>query len=242
VVIEPRAALDRMRSRLAGLDEYRFRGGREVRDFGADRITDATGRVHRGDLVVLCPGIRSDLTTSALRQPAVLRAVRIQIAQTEPLPALLSAPVSDLSAPLRHGLAGAVTAPPPRNDPLMGEVDLRLTCVQRPGGALTVGEARRSEEPFDFDVAERPTKVLISRLEEVLGTAVPPVARQWTGTVRECIDGRLWFREDLDDTVALVTGADQRGITLAPVIAADTFDWLLEGTDSGATRPAANTA
>jgi glycine/D-amino acid oxidase-like deaminating enzyme len=242
VVVEPRAALDRLRSHLAGLDAFRFRGGREVRDFGADSITDATGRVHRGDLVVLCPGIRSDLATSALRQPSVLRPVRLQVAQTEPLAAVLAAPVSDVAAPLRHGLGGDVEPLPPQTDPLVGEVELRLTCVQRPGGALTVGEARTMEEPFDFDVAERPTKLLLGRLEEVLGCPVPPVARQWTGTVRECVDGRLWFREVLDDTVALVTGADQRGITLAPVIAEETFDWLMFGRDSGATHPGANRA
>ena len=56
-----------------GATSYRFLGGREVRDFGSDSVTDATGRVHRGDLVVLCPGIRSDLASSALRQPTMLR-------------------------------------------------------------------------------------------------------------------------------------------------------------------------
>ena len=106
-------------------------------------------------------------------------------------------------------------------------MELRLTCVQRPGGGLTVGEARVTlEEPFDFDVAERPTKMLLAHLETIIGGPVPAVTRQWTGTIRECVDGRLWFRDDLDETVAMVTGTDQRGITLAPVIAADTFDWL----------------
>ncbi len=239
MLIEPRMALDHLRSRLGEYEAFRFFGGREIRDFGADSVTDATGRVHRGDLVVLCPGMRSDLSATALSQPPVVRAMRLQVAQTEPLPAKLSAPVSDVSALISHALCGSLARPAGPVVSSLGDVELRLTAVQRPGGALTVGEARSYEEPFDFDVAERPATALLDKLATMLGTSAPTVARHWTGIVRECIDGRLWFRDNLDETVALVTGANQRGITMAPAIATDTFDWLLQGIDSGATRPGA---
>lgn len=238
-VVEPRAVLGQLRDLLARHDSYRFLGGREVHDFGRGSVTDTTGRVHRGDLVVLCPGRSSSLTNSALRQPAVLRDVHIQVAQTEPLDGELPVPVADLASLGRHGLLVDEAAVPRHDDPLMGDTEVRFSCVQRASGALTIGEARQLQAPFDFDVAERPTRAFLDHLGALLGRPAPPVTRQWSGVVKECTDGRLWFREALDETVALVTGSDQRGIALAPVIAADTLDWLLDGDETGATRPGA---
>lgn len=237
--VEPRSVLGELRDLLSAHDGYRFLGGREVHDYGPGSVTDITGRVHKGDLVILCPGRSSSLTTSAVRQPAVLRDVHIQVAQTEPSEARLPVPVADLASLGRHGLLGDEAPVRRHEDPLLGETEVRFTCVQRASGALTLGEARQLEEPFGFDVAERPTKTFLAHLEALLGREAPPVTRQWAGVVKECTDGRLWFRETLDETVALVTGADQRGIALAPVIAADTMDWLLEGDETGATRPGA---
>lgn len=240
LVVEPRAMLDTMRTRLGTSEHYAFRGGVEIRDVGGDSITDATGRTHHGDLVVLCPGARSDLTTSVLRHPRVMRSTRLQVAQTERLEADLGAPLSDLAAMSLSGIGRSEGIQGPASDPRLGNTVVALTCVQRRNRSLTVGEAREQDEPFGFDVAQRPTEVLMNRLGTILGRDAPPVARQWVGSVRQCTDGRLWLREDLDETVTLVTSAGQRGITLAPSIAADTFDWLVDGIDSGATHPGAD--
>ncbi len=61
--------------------------------------------------------------------------------------------------------------------------------------------------------------------------------RRWDGVTNRCTDDRLWYREAVDDDVIVVTGAGQLGLTAAPVIAEDTFDWLDAGADSGATLP-----
>ena len=237
-VMEPRTMLLRLREHLQTNPAYRFIAGREIRDFDAGSITDTTGRVYRGDLVVLCLGTRASLTTSVLGSPATLHRLRLQMLQTEPLGTDFPTLVADVHTLARHGLLSpAMIERYAAPDPLLGEYDVRFSCVQRASGALTVGEAREAEEPFGFDLAERPAKVLLARLEQFLGRPAPAVVRRWNGTLHECSDGRLWHRGDLDETVALITGADQRGITLAPVIAADTFDWLLDGIDSGATRP-----
>ncbi|MCZ7630617.1 MAG: FAD-binding oxidoreductase [Microthrixaceae bacterium] len=240
LVVEPRALLENLRGSVTANDRYTFRGGVEVREVGPDSITDANGRTHRGDLVVLCPGSRSDLTVSVLRQPPILRSIRLQMAQTERFEGTLPTPVSDLAALGQSGIGRSEGITGTAADPRLGSTEVGLTCVQRLNHSLTVGEARDQNEPFSFDVAQRPTDVLMNRLRVILGSEPPPVTRQWVGSVRQCVDGRLWLREDLDETVSLVTGAGQRGIMLAPVIAEETFNWLADGIDSGATRPGAD--
>lgn len=240
LVVEPRALLEDLRAGFAANDRYTFKGGVEVRDVGPDSITDTTGRTHRGDLVVLCPGSRSDLTVSVLSQPPLMRSVSLQMAQTERFEGNISTPLSDLAALSQSGIGRSEGITSTTDDPRLGTTEVGLTCVQRRNRSLTVGEARNQEEPFSFDVAQRPTEVLMSRLARILGSDPPRVARQWVGSVRQCTDGRLWLREDLDETVSLVTGAGQRGIMLAPVIAEETFNWLADGIDSGATRPGAD--
>jgi FAD dependent oxidoreductase TIGR03364 len=239
-LVEPREVLEQVRRELDRHEHYHFRGGVEVRDFDAGSVTDSRGRVVRGDLVVLCPGTRTDLATSITAPPAVLKRVRIQMLQTEPVPAEVRTIVADTTSLLRHLRRSAATGGglPGPNCPA-GEYEVRFNCSQRETGALTVGESREYDEPFEFDLAERPAKAMLSRLGDVLGSPAPSVVRRWAGTVHECVDGRLWYREDLDESVVVVSGTDQRGVTLAPTIAADTFDWVLTGIDSGATRPGA---
>jgi len=240
IVVEPRALLEDLRVSVMSNDGYSFKGGVEVRDVGHDSITDSTGRVHRGDLIVLCPGARSDLTVSVLRQPPVLRTIRLQLLQTERFDGRLPTPLSDVAALGQSGIGRSEGITPTAEDPRLGATEVGLTCVQRRSHSLTLGEARDYDEPFSFDVAQRPNELLMDRLRMILGTEPPPVSRQWVGSVRQCTDGRLWLREDLDETVSLVTGAGQRGIMMAPVIAEDTFNWLADGIDSGATRPGAD--
>lgn len=88
-------------------------GRRIVRDVGS--ITDATGRTHGGDLVVLCPRARSDLTVSVLHQPPILRTIRLQLAQTECFEGNLVAPLSDLAALGQSGIG--------RSEGISGRVD-----------------------------------------------------------------------------------------------------------------------
>ncbi len=240
LVVEPRGMLDALRKILHTDDRYSFKGGVEVRDVDADSVTADTGQTHKGDLVVLCTGCRSDLTVSVLRQPSIIRSVQLQVAQTERFDSTLPSPLSDVAALSHSGLGRDAGITDHSADPLLGDTAVSLTCVQRRNRSLTLGEARDHDEPFGFDIAQRPTEVMMDRLAVILGRTPPPVTRQWVGVIRECTDGRLWLREDLDETVALVTAAGLRGITLAPVMAADTFNWLIDEIDSGATRPGAD--
>ena len=231
--------LPALRSQLLHRGGYEFHGGWEVHEFDATSVTDTAGRVTRGDLVVLCLGSRAALVSSMLSAPNLLRRSRLQMLQTEPVDVPLRTIVADVHTLARHNLLppSVIEALSPA-DPRLGNYDLRFSCLQRTNGALVLGEVRESEEPFDFDLAERPAAALLSRLSAMTGRPPPTVVRRWSGVLHECIDGRLWHREDLDDSVVAVTGADQRGITLAPLIARDTFDWVLDGHDSGGSRRA----
>lgn len=242
LVVEPRHLLEHLRETMSGDGRYRFAGGVDIRDVAPGALTDQNGRVHRGDLVVLCPGSRADLGISLTKQPSPLRAARIQVVQTERMEGDLGAPVSDLAALASSPLGRATAIEAPGTDPRLGSTRVALTCVQRRNRTLTIGETRDYDEPFGFEVSQRPIAALLESLRRILGTDVPPLTHQWAGQVRHCADGRLWLREDLDEATTLVTCADQRGITLAPVIAADTFDWVMDGTDSGATHPGADGA
>lgn len=240
IVVEPRSMLEALRTVMLANDRYTYKGGVDIRDVGQGVLTDATGRTHRGDFSVLCPGSRSDLTVSLMRQPTKLRSMRIQVAQTERLERVLGAPFSDFSALAGSDLGRATGMQLPPADPRLGSTEVLLTCVQRRNRSLTIGETRDCEEPFGFEVSQRPIETLIDRLRGILGADPPAIAHQWVGHVRTCTDGRLWLRDDLDEVTTLVTSAGQRGIMLAPVIASDTLDWLIDGVDSGATHPGAD--
>jgi FAD dependent oxidoreductase TIGR03364 len=235
--LEPRTMLPTLRAHLLGSGAYEFHGGWEVHEFDANSVTDTTGRVTRGDLVVLCLGSRAALVSSMLSSPNLLRRSRLQMLQTEPVDLPLRTMVADVHTLARHNLLppSMIETLSPA-DPRLGNYDLRFSCLQRTNGALVLGEARECEEPFDFDLAERPAAALLSRLSAMTSRPPPTVVRRWSGVLHECIDGRLWHREDLDESVVAITGADQRGITLAPLIARDTFDWVLEGHESGGSR------
>jgi hypothetical protein len=51
------------------------------------------------------------------------------------------------------------------------------------------------------------------------------VARRWSGVYHQLAPGadEVYLREDVDDTVTVITGAGGRGMTCAPAIAEETF-------------------
>jgi hypothetical protein len=237
-VMDPTAALSRLRRTMEATGRYRFRPGVEIRDVESDGVVDYAGRVTKGDFVVLCPGASFRLAASVLRQPSALRSVRLQAVQTSAPAVRLTAPLSDLTSLLAHGVEGhEQDRPPPFPDE--GDIQVRLNCVPRPDGSLLVGQVQDVEDPHGFDLLERPMNEVLRRLENMLGAPLPPVTRRWSGTVHESLDGRLWYRSDLDQSAVVIAGTDERGITLAPAIACDTFDWMLEGIDSGASHAGA---
>jgi FAD dependent oxidoreductase TIGR03364 len=239
-VIEPRLALPALRDQLLAGAGYAFHGGRQVWEVDSGRVVDTAGHVHSGDLVVLCLGARSTVLTNLLTARAPLHRVRVQMMQTAPfqprLPTMVAAGDSvrfwaGFDVPARTHLPAA--------DPVVDEFELQVLCSQRSSGSLTIGETHLYEEPFGFDLSERPYDHMAAALGELLGCPLPAVVRRWDGMYLKCSDDRIWYRENIDEGVLVVTGAGGRGMTLAPAIAEDTFSWLDDGIESGGSLPGA---
>ena len=237
-LIDPTASLRVLREQMAASDNYRFLPGSEVLELQSDAVVDHTGRVTRGDFVVACTGSNFRLASSVLGQPSALRPLRIQALHTRPGPHTPAVPITGLPSLLSHGL-GDGTLPSRPVTARDTSVRIQVKCVPRPDGGMLIGEVLDPEDPEGFDLRERPMTEVTERLERMLGAAIPDVTRRWSGTVHESMEGRLWFRSAIDEAVVVVGGTDERGFTLAPAIARDTFDWLVGGIDSGASSPGA---
>ena len=239
-VVEPRLALSALREELLTGDGYQFLGGRQVWEVDAGSVVDTAGHHHRGDVVVVCTGARSSVLTNGLTARAPLRRARVQVMQTAPFPGRLETLVVDGdTVRFAPGFDVPARSLLPPADPVVEEFHIQVMCAQRASGGLTIGETHEGEEPFGFDLPERPYHHLAARAEALLGRPLPDVIRRWSGIYHQCTDDRLWYREMVDEGVLVVTGAGGRGMTLAPAIAEDTFAFLEDEADSGGSQPAA---
>ncbi len=228
--VEPRACLPAVRAWLAEGHPGRFRyeAGRPVTSISAGTVEDATGEVHRGDLVVVCPGAWVDGPVAELVAGRPLRRVRLQMLQTAPPPVPLTTMLADADS-LRYYPAFAVPARE-RLQPPAEVVDrwaMQLLCSQRANGELTLGDTHEYDEPFELGVVDPPERHLLEQLGRILGTAPPRVLRRWAGVYSQSTDpDRIWHTERLAPGLVVVTGPGGRGMTLAPAIAEHTFTTL----------------
>ena len=228
-IVEPRqvpAALrEYLQRSVAG--RYSWQPGREAVQVAAHAVRDHTGRWHRSDLVVLCPGaahtgLAGPQLAGASRPP--VRRVRLQMMQTAPLDTKLTTSLADGDS-LRYypayDLPGRSQLPPQAAtaDRFRGQ----LLLVQRRDGSLTIGDTHAYDEPFAFDLAEAPYQHLLARAGQFLGTRLPPVQRRWAGVYSQVTGPDLYHRSQVAPGVLLITGAGGRGMTCAPAIAGDTF-------------------
>lgn len=223
-VVEPRQVLPALRAHLLDDREYRWLPGSTVVAIDSGRVVDRHGVVHGADVVVVCPGSVADGPVAALVADAPLRRVQLQMMETSTLGHRLPTSVADGDS-LRYYPAFDVPARAdlePQHD-LAASFDLQLLVSQRASGALTVGDTHRRDEPFDFALDDRPYAELTRRVEAILGTAMPPIARRWSGVYSQHTDGGLCHRDEPIPGVWLVTGPGGRGMTLSPAIAEATL-------------------
>jgi FAD dependent oxidoreductase TIGR03364 len=224
--VEPRRAADALRADLErrAPERYAFHPGRRVVSLGPRSVVDALGTRWEGDLVVVATGAAYDHLPQTAHHAAALRRVRLQMLETTPFPGALTTSLADADS-LRYYPAYEV-APlsrlPPQN-PVAAEHRIQLLLVQRLDGGLTIGDTHAYDEPFDFALSEDPTEELLGRARRILGRALPPVRRRWEGVYAQCLDGRVCLREEVEQSVWLVTGPGGRGMTCSPAIAADTL-------------------
>ncbi|WP_280493862.1 TIGR03364 family FAD-dependent oxidoreductase [Nocardia asiatica] len=234
-VIEPRQALPALRAYLTANDRYTFHAGAEARavtDTGSGaRARDDQGRVFDADLVLVCPGAAHTGLTRELAGTLPVRRVRLQMMQTAPLGEPLTTAVADGDTFRRYpGFAG------PEVDALnreqsqtatAAEHKMRLLCVQRLHGGLTIGDTHEHDEPFAFDVDEAPYDHLNAVAEELLGRELPRIERRWAGVYSRSIDpGVPVTRVRADRHVWVITGSGGSGTTLGPALGEQTADLL----------------
>jgi FAD dependent oxidoreductase TIGR03364 len=224
-VVEPGAALPALRSLLEQTGSYTFVGGRTVTAIDTGTVVDHTGEVHRGDLVIVCPGAEHTAGPLAeLLAAAPVRRVMLQMMQTEPLGERLTTSLADGDS-LRYypGFdVPARSAMEPASE-VVSRYAMQLLVSQRASGALTIGDTHHYDEPFDFACDEQPYRHLMARTESLLGRPIPPVVRRWTGVYSQALNGAICWRNEPLPGVWVVTGPGGRGMTLAPAIAEQTW-------------------
>ena len=65
---------------------------------------------------------------------------------------------------------------------------MQLLVAQRLHGGLTIGDTHAYDEPFDFAVDEAHYAHLRARAESLLGRALPPIRRRWSGVYSQALD------------------------------------------------------
>jgi len=227
-IVEPRQVLGALRAHLAAsAPSYTWLPGREAVELAPHAVRDHTGAWHRGDLVILCPGaahsgIAGPHLAAGARPP--VRRVRLQMMQTAPFPARLTTSLADGDSLRYHpacDLPGRGRLAP--RPPVAERTKAQLLLVQRLDGGLTIGDTHEYDEPFAFDVDEDAFDHLRARAEALLGTALPRTQRRWAGVYSMVTGDGLCHASAAAPGVALITGADGRGMTCAPAIAEETF-------------------
>ena len=223
-VVEPRAVLPALRARLLADGGYEWRPGTTVTTIATSRAVDQHGETHSGDLLLVCPGAVVDGPVGELVAGAPLRRVQLQMMETAPLGERLATSIADGDS-LRYYPAFDVPARSalPPQDELAAGFALQLLVSQRATGALTIGDTHHYVEPFDFALDERPYAELARRVAALLGAAMPPVVRRWSGVYSQHTDSAICHRAQPVPGVWVVTGPGGRGMTLSPAIAEATM-------------------
>ncbi len=230
-VVEPGEVLGALRAHLGAGPGYRWCPARAAVAIDAGRVVDHTGEVHAGDAVIVCPGARTHGAVAELVAGAPIRPVRLQMARSAPLGAELPTMLADEDS-LRYYPAFDVPARAalPPADPLVAEFHMQLLVSQRLDGSLTVGDTHAYDQPFAFELDERPYAHLWCRLAELFGREPPALRLRWSGVYSQCLDPTaLCWRDRPVAGVVVVTGPGGRGMTLAPALAEDTWTMLEDG-------------
>ncbi|AXK89078.1 TIGR03364 family FAD-dependent oxidoreductase [Nocardia farcinica] len=231
--VESRQALPALRAYLTGTGRYTFHPATEARSVAGSSATvlDDHGRVHAGDLVLVCPGATHSGLVRELVGEIPVRRVRLQMMQTAPLGEPLTTSIADGDS-FRYypGFAGPAVEALEREQSqaaTAAEHKMQLLCVQRLHGGLTIGDTHEYTEPFAFDVDEAPYEHLTAVTEELLGRTLPPVVRRWAGVYSQSVDpAAIVTRARADEHVWVITGPGGRGMTLGPALGEETAELL----------------
>lgn len=221
-LVEPRLAVHALRKRLEGFEGYNWFPGREVMQVAPRKVRDDRGEWYGGDRVFVCPGATTTAVVRGFAGLARTRRVRLQMLETAPYQGRLTTSLADADS-MRYypafDLPGRASLPP--QPEVAARWHAQLLLVQRLDGSLTIGDTHEYDEPFAFDLDDEIYRHLLARATSLLRRPLPPVRRRWAGVYSEVRDASrdLYWREEIDDGVEVVSGVGGRGMTCSPAIA-----------------------
>jgi FAD dependent oxidoreductase TIGR03364 len=225
--VESRAALGALRAFMEQSGRYDYMPGRELVGITNNGVVDHGGIHHNGDHVILCLGATLSGFAAELFEDEPLRKVRLYMAETEPLGRDLTTSIANGDSfryyPGFSAFANEFLDP---QSPLAAAYAIQLLCQQRLHGGLTIGDTHEPETPGLFETLDRPMDIVEAAARLVIGPAMPPIARRWSGVYHQLSDpaeGEVYFRKEVAPGVSAITGAGGRGMTLAPAIAEESF-------------------
>ncbi|WGW13923.1 FAD-dependent oxidoreductase [Saxibacter everestensis] len=240
--VEPRLVPRAIRAELEKSGRYEFHAGVEIAAVddvpSGVLLRDSTGKTWSADQAIVCTGAwHNGVAAPWLRdvETVPVRRVRLHMMQTESLGETLTTSVADADS-LRYypGFDVPALSVMPAQEPSARQWGMQLLMVQRNNGGLTIGDTHMYDEPFGFDVEERPYELLARKAERVLGHRIPRIERRWTGVYSQLAPGvgdsvsgavgqGIYYHREVVPDVRLVTGPGGRGMTHSPAIAEQTF-------------------
>ena len=233
--VESRLALPALRAVLEKSGRYEFLAGRELRDVGrlaggGATVVDDSGARHGADAVLICTGAALGGVVRDLVGELPVRRVRLQMMQTAPLGEALTTSIADGDSfryyPAYRGRALDALQSRQPQVPVARRHRMQLLCVQRLHGGLTIGDTHAYDEPFDFDLDDAPYQHLTEVVESLLGRALPPVVRRWSGVYAQATTPDELVHRARTGDVWVITGPGGRGMTLGPAIGEATADLI----------------
>jgi FAD dependent oxidoreductase TIGR03364 len=225
--VESRVALAALRHAMIATGRYAYSPGVELVALRDHAVVDHRGEVHGGDRVFLCLGAHLSGFARELHESEPLRAVRLQMAETEPLADTLTTSIANGDSfryyPQYRPDALELL---PDQESTAAHYAVQLLMQQRCHGGLTIGDTHEGERPGVFDAPDRPMDTIVAAARGFIGPAMPRIERRWTGTYLQMDPARsdeVYLRRDVASGVSIVTGAGGRGMTLAPAIAEESL-------------------
>ncbi len=224
--VESRVALGALREWMAATGRYEYYAGRELVGMSDYEVIDHRGEHHRGDQVWLCVGATLSGFAAELFEYEPLRRVRLNMAETRPLPRVITTSVANGDSfryypGFRADAADLLDA----QEPVASHYAIQLLCQQRLHGGLTIGDTHEPDAPGLFETHDAPMDLIANAARELIGDDLPPIERRWSGVYHqvESATDEIYYRRELARGVCAVTGAGGRGMTLAPAIAEESF-------------------
>ena len=228
--IEPRLTVPSLLEHLCHLPNFDIQFASEVSRVNDGVVALATGEHYAFDAIVSTTGSNYGGFLSRLFEPKAvgLGLTRLIMTETAPITRRIGPAIADGDSMRYYPFFQFENAPqlqPQADKP--ETFGAQLLMVQRPNGAITIGDTHEHDPNGTFEIDTSITSYFIEKAKSIFPSLDLQLASVWEGTYSQPLDRkRAYVAKRLQDNFLLVTGTGGRGMTLAPSIAHETFEWL----------------